>query len=432
MPVPAFHRTVAIFGVLRDRELRALWFADWISDVGNFITFIALAVYINKLTGSATAVGLALALRSVPWFTIGPLAAVLADRMDRRKVMIWCNLIRAVLVCLLPFTRVAWQAYTLSFASSVFGPLFRPARSALLAQVAPKERLVPALAVTETTHQVMHTVGPAIGGLVVLWMGARNAFFVDAVSFVAAAAFVMSSAPRGKPKAERRATAHELREGIREVFVAPAVRTYALLNSALALGFAGVIALLLVYLREVLHRPGGQYGIVLSVAGLGTVLASLAIAARDRHHSRTPWAVAAAFGVGAFALAWFSPSFVLLLPIALVSGLADAGAGIPMSATIAETLPDQVRGRAYGATESMFALASAVGSLGFAWLGDPGRMGASGAMALSGAAGCALALAVLAAGGLRAIRQSERARFALLGGSAAGPIGAEGETAPGS
>jgi len=406
---------VAIFGVLRDRDVRALWFADWISDVGNFVTFIALAVYINKLSGSATAVGLALALRSVPWFTIGPLAAVLADRMDRRKVMIGCNLIRAVLVGALPFTRVVWQAYALSFASAMVGPFFRPARSALLAQVAPRDQLVPALAVAETTHQALHTVGPAIGGLAVFLLGARNAFFVDAASFLFAAAFVVSVAPRGRPKVERRSTAHELRVGIREVFLTPAVRTYALLNAALALGFAGVVALLLVYLREVLHQPGGQYGIVLSVAGLGTVLASLVIAARDRHHSRTPWVVAAALGVGAFALAWFSPSFVWLMPIALLSGLADAGAGIPMSATIAETLPDEVRGRAYGATESMFALASAVGSLGFAWLGDAGRLGAAKAMALSGAVGCALGLVVLAAGGAWAIRRHEQGRLSMLG-----------------
>lgn len=405
---------MAIFSVLRDRELRALWFADWISDVGNFVTFIALAVYINKLTGSATAVGFALALRSVPWFTIGPVAGVLADRMDRRGVMIGCQLIRGLLVGALPFTHAAWQAYALSFASSMFGPVFRPARSALLAQVAPSDKLVPALAVTETTHQVLHTVGPAIGGLAVFLLGARNAFFVDAASFMVAAAYVASVTPRGKPASERRSTAHQLREGIREVFVAPAVRTYALVNAGLSLGFAGVIALLVVYLREVLHRSGGQYGIVLSVAGLGTVIASLVIAARDDHHARTPWVVASAFGVGAFALAWLSPSFLWLLPIALVSGLADAGAGIPMTATIAETLPDRVRGRAYSATESMYALTSAVGSLGFAWLGDVGRFGPAGAMALSGAVGCVLALAVLGARGLGAIRRSERARLATV------------------
>jgi MFS transporter, NRE family, putaive nickel resistance protein len=416
---------MAVFAVLRHRELRALWFADWINDVGNFVTFIALAVYINRLTGSAAAVGLAMALRAVPWFTIGPVAGVLADRMDRRRVMIGCSLIRAVLVGALPFTTQAWQAYLLSFGSSLFGPVFRPARSAFLAQVAPRDQLVPALAVIETTHQVLHTVGPAIGGLAVLVLGARNAFFVDAASFVVAAGFVGTVVPRGKPTGERRSTVHELREGIREVLVAPAVRTYALLNAAIEMGFAGVTVLLLVYLRQVLHRPGGQYGIVLSVAGLGTVITSLAIAARDRHHSRSPWVVGSALGVGAFVLSWFEPSLFWLVPIAFVSGLAEAGAGIPMSATIAETLSDDLRGRAYAATESLFALSAAIGSLGFAWLGDSGRLGAARAMALAGVTGCLLGVTVLAAGGIGAIRRSERARLATVAMSSHGEAGGD-------
>jgi len=62
--------------------------SEIINDAGSFVTFIALAVYVNNLTGSATAVGFALALRAVPWFTIGPFAGVLVDRLDRRSVMI--------------------------------------------------------------------------------------------------------------------------------------------------------------------------------------------------------------------------------------------------------------------------------------------------------------------------------------------------------
>src|SRR6266568_7012300 len=135
-------RTRALLGVLRDGELRSLWLADWISDAGSFVTFIALAVYVNELTGSTVSVGVALALRSIPWFTIGPFAGVLADRIDRRKVMIWMNLARAVLVGTLPFTHVVWQVYALSLTSSVLSPVFGPARRAMFAQVAGEDRLV--------------------------------------------------------------------------------------------------------------------------------------------------------------------------------------------------------------------------------------------------------------------------------------------------
>src|SRR6266511_1597690 len=196
MPAPGLRRATSLFGILRNAELRAFWFSDWISDAGSFVTFIALAVYVNQLTGSPAAVGLALGLRSVPWFTLGPFAGVLADRMDRRALMVASNLIRAGLVACLPFVTEVWAIYAIAFASACFGPVFRSARSALLPSIAPRRELVPALAVIETTHQVLHTVGPALGAS----------------------------------------------------------------------------ALLVPHVRENLGRPGGEYGIVLAAAGLGTVL----------------------------------------------------------------------------------------------------------------------------------------------------------------
>jgi NRE family putative nickel resistance protein-like MFS transporter len=326
--------------------------------------------------------------------------------------MIWTCFIRAVLVGTLPFTHAAWQAYALSFASSLFGPMFRPARAALLAQVAKEGELVPSLAVMETTHQVLHTVGPAMGGLAVLLVGARNAFFVDAASYVIAASFLTAVQSRGRPVQERGTTMQDLRGGMRALLTAPAIRAYALLNTALNLGFAGVIALLVVYVRDVNGRPAGQYGLILTVAGLGTVVSSLAIAARDPHHARTPWAVASAAGVGAFALAWFEPSFLWLVPIAFASGLADSGSWIPMEATIAEQLANEYRGRVHGSINALTELAAATGSLGFAWLGEASRLGPARAMALSGLTGAGLAAVVLMVGGAAAIARYERARLA--------------------
>ena len=412
MPPSGLRRATVLLRPLRNRELRALWLSDWISDVGNFITAIALAVYINNLTGTVTGVGVVLALHSVPWFTIGPFAGVLVDRLDRRSVMIATCLCRAVLVGILPFTRAAWQVYALSFAVALFGPLFRPARSAFLAQVAPERQLVPALAVMETTHQVLHMVGPAIGGAAVLLVGARHAFFLDAASFVMAAAFLTTIPSRGKPMGERGSTMNDLRAGLRAIGLAPAVRTYALLNAGLSLGFAGVEAVLVVYVRDVLGRPSGQFGLVLSVAGLGTVVTSLVIAARDERHPRTPWAIASVTGVAMFALAWFEPSFLLLMPIAFAAGLADSGAAIPMSATIAEELRDELRGRANSVVDGLYEVAAASGALVFAWLAEPTRLGPAKAMAASAVTGSGLGVAVLLLGGAAAIAGHEHRRLA--------------------
>ena len=407
------HRIAQIFAVLANPELRALWFADWISDVGNFVTFIALAVYVHDLTGTAASIGIALALEALPRVTIGPFVGVLADRVDRRRLMIACNVIRACLVGALPFTHAAWQAYALATASSAFGPIHRPARSALLAQIVSEGKLVPALAVTETTHQVLHMVGPAIAGLAILALGARHAFFLDAASFLIAAAFQAGIASRGRPRRVESHVVADVKEGYAAVLGDAAVRAYALLNAALALGYGAVVAVLLLYVRQVLHRPEGLYGVVLSVAGAGTVVISLVIAARDERHARTMWLPISLLGIGAFALVAFRPGLGVLLPIALGAGLAD-GAGIPMAATIAEALADDVRGRAYGATEAMWELSSAAGSLAFAWLADPSRLGVVASFAWGAVISTALGAVVVVAGGLAAIASFERRRLAAI------------------
>jgi MFS transporter, NRE family, putaive nickel resistance protein len=421
MPSRPVRRLAEIFAILREPEVRALWFSDWISDVGNFITFIALAVYVHDLTGTVTGVGLALALRALPRIFIRPFAGVLADRMDRRRLVIAANLIRAALVAALPFTHMAWQAYVLSLVSGMFGPIHGPARAALLAQIVPEGKLVRALAVTETTHEALHTIGPAIGGLAVFLVGARQAFFLDAASFVIAAAFQTRIAPRGRPRVARSSALKDVREGFEAVFRTPAVRSYVLLSAAVALGYGGIVALLLIYIRDILGRPQGLYGVALSIAGAGTVLISLIIAARDDHHPRTIWAVAAVPGVAVFALVWFQPDLELLLPIALAFGLADSSAGIPLAATIAEAMPDDIRGRAYAANESIYDVGSVVGSLGFAWLGEASRLGVVASMTLAAASGAVLGGVVLAGGGLAAIAAFERRRLEAIGATGWSP-----------
>ena len=418
MPPRTVHRTAALFAVLRDREIRAVWMSEWISDAGSYVTFIALAVYIHSLTGGVTAVGFALGLRSIAGFAFGPFTGVIADRLERRAVMIFCDLARAVLVAMLPFTHAAWQAYLLAFASGLLGPLFRSARAALLPQVAPGPKLVPALTVTETTHHVLHSVGPAIGGLVVLAVGAKHAFFVDSASFVASAALLWRVRRLGRPEPSGHSPVHEFLEGVAVVFKAPAVRTYSLVNAAVAFSGAGLVALLVVYVRDDLHLPGGYFGLVLAVGGAATVAASVAIALRDDRHARTPWLFVSALAGGVFVFALLKPPFALLLLLGVGIGLQDGGIDVPSSAVAAETLPDRFRGRATAASQGFGDFFFAAGSIGFAWLGDPHRLGIPRAMAAAGASGVVLSLLVLAFGGLRAVTESERRRLAALRASA--------------
>ncbi|MCI0344245.1 MAG: MFS transporter, partial [Chloroflexi bacterium] len=302
----------SVFAVLAHRDFRRLWLADVVSDAGSFITFIALAVYVHDLTGEALAVGFALGLRAIPWFTIGPVAGVIADRVDRRLMMVVCDLARAGLVVLLPFTETAGQAYAISFASGLFGPVFRPARRALIPTVVPEKEFVQAVALGEVTHQVMHTVGPALGGLAVLAVGARNAFFLDAGTFVVSALLVIGVATRGTLRGRPAGLAdvrRDLVEGGRHLFGDRLLRSVVLFDSVVLLGYAGTYAAMVVYVRETLGRGAGSYGVLLGAGGLGTALGALLLARRGTRVRRGPALGAAALGSAALGLLAFEPGY---------------------------------------------------------------------------------------------------------------------------
>jgi len=411
--------TASVWPVLKVRDYRRLWIADVVSDAGSFITFVALAVYVHQLTGTALAVGVALSLRSIPWFTIGPLAGTLADRLDRRLIMVTCDVARAALVALLPFTTSPGQAYAIAFASGVFGPVFRPARAALIPSVVSKDQYVSALAVGEISHDVLHTVGPALGGAAVLLVGTRHAFFLDAGTFLFSALMVVRIGVRGSLR-ERPAglsdVGRDLRDGARILWRDRLLRSVVPSFAMVLLGFEGAVAVLVVYVRDELGRGAGSYGIVLGAAGLGTALATLMLARRGPAASRTWPLLLAALSPAGLALVALHPHFAPLLVVMFVIGASSSGF-LYANTFIAERIPDEARGRAFSLQGAVVEIGEFAGTLGVAALAD--AVGAHAGIAIGGVIGAGLAVAFLVPA-VRALRSSDADR------AAAAPPGAVG------
>ena len=397
---------------LRLPDFRRVWLAEVISDIGNFITFIALALLIHDLTGKTFAVGIAMALRSIPWFTLGPLAGVVVDRADRRVVMVVSDLARAGLVTVLAFTHTSTQAYIIAFASGCFGPFFRPARQALLPTIAPGDDYVRAMALSQIAHQCLHTVGPALGGVAVLVLGARHAFFLDAATFLISALMVAGigarGARRGRPTGLRE-VGTDLSEGARTLVREPILRSLVLSRAATVFGGVGIIALLVGYVRDELHRGAGEYGLALAVGAIGTVALSVWLARRGPEVRRVRWLLLAAVSPVFYVAMGWRPGLGVLLGIMLVEGAAVTGLALYADMVIAERTPDAARGRVFGLSGSFIEAAEFAGALIFTALGD--SLGVPGAMALAG--GVATVLGLVALGpGLPGLREDDGRRRA--------------------
>jgi len=223
-----------VFGV---GEFRALWAAQILTELGDRLALVALTFLVYDRTGSALLAAVAYAAGYVPWVVGGLVFSGLGDRLPRRRVMVCCDLIRAVLVgaMLVPQVPVAGLVAIL-YATTMAQAPFEAARSAILPDVLQGERYALAVAVMQTSFRVAMVAGAAAGGLVVAFAGARPALGVDAATFAASAALVRFGT-RARPAAAGQSVGavRQLGEGARLLLRDKSIRTLMMIGWLFAL-----------------------------------------------------------------------------------------------------------------------------------------------------------------------------------------------------
>ena len=273
----------ALLAPFRHRTFRLLFGGQLVSDLGDWLDFlalIALIVYRWDLGSSALA-ALAVAV-ALPFAVIAPLSGVWADRLPRKTLMVAADLGRALVVFGLVFAPNLYTVLALVFVRGVFSTFFGPARQATIASVVPQDDLLAANSLSQLSFQLTKILGPVLGGLLVAAVGPRSAFMVDAVTFLVSAAFIVqlpNIAPAAQTKEETEQQApsfgREFREGLsylihrRSLFMAVASN-----SAAMCIIFTfdslGVLAL-----REL--GIEARFGLTVGSIGLGTAAGAIAI-----------------------------------------------------------------------------------------------------------------------------------------------------------
>ena len=186
--------------VLKIDNYRWLWFGQAVSVAGDSMAHIALILLINNLTGGSTqAIANLLIALGLPMATIGLVAGVFVDRFPRRKIMIWSDIVRGLLVLafvafvLFGWTNI-WYLYTFAFAHAVVNSFFSPARQAITPTIIPTEGLMAANSLGQITMVLFAVIGTAIGGFIVgVFENYWVVFAIDAVTFFLSALFISLS-----------------------------------------------------------------------------------------------------------------------------------------------------------------------------------------------------------------------------------------------
>jgi MFS family permease len=370
----------------RNRDFRLLYFGSLISLGGDWFLTVALLDLVLQLTGSATLASLMLLCQSLPIFLVTPIAGRAVDKLDRRKLMILVDVMRAG-ACLLPlFARTSALlpfAYAGVIIISIGSAYFEPASQSALPNIVAPEELSAANVLMGSTWGTMLAVGAGIGGAVTMRFGRDVSFVVDAVSFLASAAILWRMRARF---AEEKGSDHEhpaLIESVKETvrYAHGHPRVLALLTSKGGYGLgAGVVAMLSIFGKEVFHAGAFGIGVLFAARGLGALLGPFAIRAVGSRSDDLEYRLIALcvfiFGVGYMCLG-LSRS---LLAGAVAVFAAHLGGGAQWQTStygLQRETPDWIRGRVFGADWGFVTLTMSISSLAAGIASD--RYGASAA-----------------------------------------------------
>ncbi len=338
--------------VLSHSSFRYLWLAQTASVLGDRMVIVALALFINDLTGSATDIGIVLGAQTLPFVAFLLIGGVWADRLPRARLMIATDVARAVLhgfLALLIFTGWVeiWHVVVIEALFGTAEAFFRPAYTGLLPRTVPPDQIQPAQALANVSSNVAELSGPALATALVLGLGAGWAFALDALTFVVSAVFLLrvrvTDAP--PPVSERRTALTELREGFdhfrsrRWLWV-----TVAIFSLIVPLGVAPLYVLG-PGVAEDAYDSAALFGIFATLLGVGAVAGGVAgLRWRPRRKLLVAFVAFMSWPI-ALVLFGLSVPVALLLGVAVAAGVGSALFDVMWHTTMAEQIPPEALSR---------------------------------------------------------------------------------------
>ncbi len=321
-----------------------------ISLIGTWMQMTAQAWLVLTLTHSSTALGIVVALQTLPVLLFGPYGGVIADRVDKRRLMIALQAamgVQALALGLLTVTGLVhvWQIGVLAALLGFNNAFENPARQSFMLELVGKEHLRNAVSLNSVLVNIARVIGPAVAGILIATVGDGVCFLVNAASFVAVVGSLVTMDRRAlRPTAPMARASGQLREGLRYVRNTPGLAV-----PLVMMGVAGCLTYefqvtLPVMASRGLHVGATGFGFMTAAMGVGAVVGGLMVAARGKTGLRP--LVIAAFGFGVtMALATLAPNLPLELAALAFAGGASISFMSTGNSTLQLTAAPEMRGR---------------------------------------------------------------------------------------
>jgi MFS family permease len=345
-----------MFRALSHRNFRLFWIGAFLSNVGTWMQAVAQGWLVLQLTNSPFWLGLDAFMATAPGFVLTLLGGVFADRIDRRRLLLYTQVVAglaALALAALVATSVVnrWMVLAFSFVTGCCMSLASPSYLAMTYDLVGREDLANAIAMNSTQFQLSRVVGPALAGVAFRVFGLAGCFFANGVSFIAVVAALwmvrmdkVSNA--AAPSAKQRAIWRDLVDGIRYVRNRPRVSSLLLLSGVNSLFGAPYFSLVPIYARDIFHLGETGLALMMGTAGAGAFFGALLVAYLGDFR-RKGWFVLGGAILFGICIAGFAVASRLTMSLMFLFGL---GFALVVSIAITNTLlqklvTDQMRGR---------------------------------------------------------------------------------------
>lgn len=366
------------FIALRHRNFRLFWFGQLISLIGTWMQSIGQAWLVLELTHSAWLLGVVGALQFLPVMLLSLFGGVLADRLPKRKILLFTQsfaMLQASLLWILVITGQVhiWQVLVLATLLGLTNSLDMPTRQAFVVEMVGREDLPNAIALNSSLFNMARIVGPGLGGLIIAWLGVAPLFLLNALSFIAVIVglalinmrdlYAQAKRPIVMQDAKKQGTLQSLREGLAYVARTPSVLLVITVLGVISLFGINFNVVLPLFATDVLHAGPAGFGFLSSAFGLGSLFSALWLA----WGNNKPTIHRLLIGAFAFCVLeiFFAVSHLYLLSLVLIAAVGFSQIAFSATSnTILQTVaPDHLRGRVMSVFMLVFAGSVPFGNL---------------------------------------------------------------------
>ena len=338
------------FHSLRIRNYRLYFVAQLISVSGTWMQTVAQAWLVLHLTGSGVDLGIVVGLQFLPMLLFGPFGGLVADRVNKRRLLYLTQTAGGILALVLGILVVShlvqlWQVYLLATLLGMVNVFDNPTRQTFVMEMVGRDELPNAVSLNTVVMNTSRVVGPAIGGVVITVFGLGICFFVNAASYVAVIVGLSMMRSKELHPTQRVVRAKgQIRQGFRYVWRTPSLR-----NTLLAVAVIGIFAynftVTLALLAKVTFHGGvGTYSLLTSCMGIGAVVGGLFAAHRARPTPRLLQVLALVFG-GLLAAVALAPTLISAAALIVLMGAASIGFIATANASLQLASEPAMRGR---------------------------------------------------------------------------------------